>query len=188
MLPGVCRPYILRGPGNRPDQVEIPSEQGLNGVVKVTPAVFNNMIYFGSVDGNLYCISADTGTFQWAYQTRNAIRCPPILDDGTIYLGSDDKSVYAIDAATGEAATGWAKPFTSKDDFANGIAIANGIVVASSMDGVVYGIHEGSGKLKWSPFRMSDAPIRTSPVIEENYRRYGGGQLDVRAVAREAAS
>ncbi len=145
-----------------------PSEQGLGGSVKVTPAVYNGMLYFGDTLGNLYCISTDTGTFQWAYQTRSAIRCPPVIDDGVIYIGSDDKSVYAIDATTGESATGWAKPFVARDDFAVGLAVSNGIVVASCMDGNLYGIHEGSGKLKWGPVRLPEAPVDTSPVVEQN--------------------
>ena len=145
-----------------------PSEQGLGGMVKVTPAYYNGMLYFGDTLGNLYCVSTDTGTFQWAYQTRSAIRCPPVIDEGVIYVGSDDKSVYAIDAASGESAAGWTKPFVARDDFAVGLAVSNGIVVASCMDGNLYGIHEGSGKLKWGPVRLSEAPVDTSPVVEQN--------------------
>ena len=51
-----------------------PLYQPLSRTVKCTPTYFNGSLYFGCGDGNLYCIDAQTGSFQWAYQTRGAIR------------------------------------------------------------------------------------------------------------------
>lgn len=142
-----------------------PQDQSLTSVVKATPQIIDGKLYFGTVDGKLYCLDAQTGAFQWFFETRGALRCPPITLDGITYLGCDDNSIYTLDPATGDMA--WSKPFTSRDDFANGIAVGSGMVVGSSMDGNVYGINASSGKLRWV-FHLPSAPVKTSPVMTEN--------------------
>lgn len=143
-----------------------PVDTSLGGMVRGAPAVHKGLVYFGAGDGNLYCLSADTGTFQWAYQTRGAIRCPPVVADDVIYVGSDDNSIYAIHAGSGEAA--WIRPFTARDDMAVGVAVGSGMVVVACMDGYMYGVLATSGRLRWSPFRLPAAPINTSPIISES--------------------
>ncbi|MCX6345678.1 MAG: PQQ-binding-like beta-propeller repeat protein [Armatimonadetes bacterium] len=143
-----------------------PSNGNLSSTVRSTAATSNGMLYFGCGDGMLYCLDGETGKFEWAFQTRGALRCPPVIYDGVIYIGSDDNSLYAVNAVTGEAV--WSKPFTAKDDITGGIALGSGMIIVSCMDGNLYGINAGSGKLRWGPLRMAMAPIRTSPIISEN--------------------
>jgi len=144
---------------------QYPAGQPLAGAVKGTPLLYGDNIYFTSADGNMYSLDANTGTFQWAYQARGPIRCSPIIDESTIFFGADDNSVYAVDADTGELV--WKKPFTARDDFAHALAVGSGIVVACSTDGIVYGINESTGRAKWM-YRMSDVPLRTSPILMNN--------------------
>ncbi len=143
-----------------------PSERGLGGSVKSTPAYYDGCLYFGATDKNLYCLDATTGAFKWAYPVRGSIRCSPVILDGIIYFGADDDSVHSVSAETGDAV--WAKPFTSKDDLSGGLAIASGMLISASMDGCLYAISAGTGKLRTYPYRLSQAPTRTSPVIVEN--------------------
>lgn len=142
-----------------------PQDQSLTSVVKTTPQIIDNKLYFGTVDGKLYCLDAQTGAFQWFFETRGALRCPPITLDGITYLGCDDNSIYTLDAATGDMA--WSKPFVSRDDFANGIVVGAGMVVGASMDGNVYGVNASSGKLRWV-FHLPSAPVKSSPAMTEN--------------------
>lgn len=143
-----------------------PSDVGLGGSIKGTPAVANGMVFFGSGDGKLYCLSAANGTFQWAYQTRGAIRCPPVIADGIVYFGTDDNSVYGINAETGDSV--WAKPFVTRDDVAIGLAVGMGMVVVSCMDGNLYGINASNGKGPHWIFRLPMAPVNSSPIIVSN--------------------
>ncbi|MCE5199749.1 PQQ-binding-like beta-propeller repeat protein [bacterium] len=144
---------------------QYPSEQPLSSPIKSTPAIYEDNIYFSSVDGNLYCIDAETGRFEWAFQTRGPIRCSPVVIDGVVYVAADDNSVYAIDAETGDAT--WNRPFVAKDDFAQGIAIGSGMAVVACMDGNLYGLSLSTGKLRWMA-RLSEAPVRTAPIIVDN--------------------
>lgn len=142
-----------------------PVDQPLTSTVKATPAIIDGKLFFGTADGKLYCLNAQTGTFEWFFETRAALRCPPIVLDDIMYIGSDDNSIYTIHASTGE--TAWAKPFTARDDFSNGIAVGAGMVVGSCMDGNMYGVNASSGKLRWKN-RLPNAPVKTSPVMTEN--------------------
>lgn len=141
-----------------------PQDQSLTSVVKATPEFVNGKLYFGTVDGKLYCLDAQTGSFQWFFETRGALRCPPITLDGITYLGCDDNAIYTLDPATGDMV--WSKPFVSRDDFANGIAVGSGMIVGSSMDGIIYGIN-AAGTQRWG-VRMPSAPVKTSPIMTEN--------------------
>lgn len=56
----------------------------------------DSVIYVGTMDSNLYTISA-TGELRWKYRTGNPIgSSPPIADDGTVYFGSQDGYVFAL--------------------------------------------------------------------------------------------
>jgi outer membrane protein assembly factor BamB len=143
-----------------------PTDRGLGGSVKSTPAYYDGSLFFGAGDKNLYCLNAATGTYQWAFAVRGSIRCAPLILDGLVYFGADDDSIYCISAETGDSK--WAKPFTAKDDIAGNLAINSGLLVASSMDGCMYGLISNNGSLRTMPFRLPEAPTRTSPIIVEN--------------------
>lgn len=71
-----------------------------------TPAVADDMIYFGDVAGNLYA-ARDTGsTFELVWGplpvATNAIVATPLVDGDTLIVGSRDRHVYWIDRNTGE--------------------------------------------------------------------------------------
>jgi len=139
-----------------------PGDLPLSSNVKGTPAVWKDKLFFGGGDGKLYCLNADTGVFEWAYETRGAIKCPPTVVDDVIYLGADDNSIYAIDAASGESIWTW----TGRDDISNGIAVGAGMVIIASLDGNIIGLTSNMGRPRW-PFRLPSSALRTSPLILE---------------------
>lgn len=151
-----------------------PTGAALSSVIKSTPLVNQGLIYFGAGDGNLYCLDGATGHFKWAYQTRGAIRCSPVIYEGIIYFGTDDNSIYAVDAASGESV--WSKPFTANDDMAYGLAVNNGVIVVSCMDGNMYGLSASVGKLKWR-LRLPTAPVRSWPIISDGVAIMALGNL-----------
>lgn len=151
-----------------------PSDQGLGGAIKATPAINKGSVYFGAADGNLYCINAETGTFKWAYQMRGGIRCPPVIDDGVVYVGADDNSLYAIDAESGDSV--WSKPFTVKDDISIGVAVGSGMIVFASMEGNLYFISANGAKLR-QMVRLPSSPTKSSPVILDNTAIFAVGSL-----------
>ena len=64
--------------------------------VTSSPAFFEDAVYFGSVDGNVYSLDGRTGTLRWRFRTGGPVTSSPIIADGIVYIGSTDHRVYAL--------------------------------------------------------------------------------------------
>src|SRR4051812_45455383 len=62
-----------------------------------TPSVFNDRIYYGSIDGNFYCNNLQDGKLLWKYATGKPIRSSASIGDGNVFFGCDDGNIYALD-------------------------------------------------------------------------------------------
>src|SRR5258706_623284 len=67
-----------------------------------SPAVANGKVYFGSGDGNVYAVDAESGVLHWKYATRDIVHASPAIDGRTVYVGGWDSYLYALDAETGQ--------------------------------------------------------------------------------------
>jgi outer membrane protein assembly factor BamB len=70
------------------------------GAVISSPAVANNVVYFGSEDGNLYALNATTGVLKWTYPVGATVSSPTVAN-GVVYIGTESGDLYAIDATSG---------------------------------------------------------------------------------------
>ena len=98
-----------------------------------SPAVAGGKVFFGSGDGGVYAVDAETGLLQWKFATQDVVHASPAVSGSTVYIGSWDSSLYAIDAVTGQQK--WS--FKAGDD----PAIHNQVGFQSSpavVDGTVY--------------------------------------------------
>ena len=69
------------------------------------PLFIDDVIYFGSTDGNFYALDVTTGYMKWIFkEPTSAINSVPFADkeEGIIYFGANDGNVYAVDMETGE--------------------------------------------------------------------------------------
>ncbi|MGE5214422.1 MAG: PQQ-binding-like beta-propeller repeat protein, partial [Nitrospirota bacterium] len=123
-----------------------------------SPVFKDNVIYFGSDDGNVYAVDAVTGHQIWKHVTNGPVPSTPAIADGTVYIGSYDGRLYALNARTGAAkwkfATDGERRFEAKglhglqprtqtiadpfDIFLSSPVVANGAVYFGSGDGNVY--------------------------------------------------
>jgi outer membrane protein assembly factor BamB len=57
---------------------------------RASPMVFNGKVYVGSLDGNLYCLDANTGSVIWKFMGVSpcVILATPAISDNAIYLAS----------------------------------------------------------------------------------------------------
>lgn len=81
------------------------------------------VVYFPSVDGNLYALGVTSGTRLWR-RPLGTTSSSPAVANGVIYVGSDDKHVYAF-GRDGERL--WASA-TAKTEVVSSPAVANGVV------------------------------------------------------------
>jgi eukaryotic-like serine/threonine-protein kinase len=66
------------------------------------PVIIDNVIYFGSMDGNFYALDVETGYMRWVFRTKAGINSIPSGDEKNVYFGSNDGTVYAVSRTTGE--------------------------------------------------------------------------------------
>ncbi len=155
------------------------------GEVISSPAVVAGVVYFGSNDGNLYAVDAQTGAKKWAFASRSRIPSSPAVANGLVYFASYDGFFYAVDAATGELAWRFRNPGERRfaaphlhgllpagetmpdpfDVYLSSPVVWNGGVYFGSGDGNIYALDALTGSLKWK-FHTGDV-VHSSPAIAE---------------------
>jgi len=140
------------------------------GAVYTRPYVIANVVYFGSADGNVYAVNANSGALIWKYRTGGKVYSRPGVGGGAVYVGSDDGHLYALSAAArARHRLLWRYP----GDGAPGLGavrsspiLAKGIVYFGSENGNVYAISAATGKpLPHSTFDFhTDGKIDASPI------------------------
>lgn len=66
------------------------------------PAFYNDMVFVGSTDANLYAINLSKNKTVWSFRTNAWIMSNPIYKEGIVYFGSNDRNIYALNSTTGE--------------------------------------------------------------------------------------
>lgn len=134
------------------------------------------IVYFGSSDGNLYALDAQTGKKVWAFKTNGLIHSSPALYNGNVYFGSWDTFLYAVDAKTGDLK--W-KFETNKQPvyhLLEGIqaspTCSDGIVYFGSRDGHFYALDAYSGKLVWK-YAADNSWVLTTAAIKDSMVYFG---------------
>jgi outer membrane protein assembly factor BamB len=89
------------GTGTAPANLAVKWKTDLNGQIVSSPAVAYGKVYVGSIDRNIYCLDAQSGTINWKYTTNFRQRSSPAVKDGKVYTGDDDGIIYCLDANTG---------------------------------------------------------------------------------------
>ena len=127
-----------------------------------TPVLKDTIVYFGSLDQNLYALDTVDGSLIWdePFKTDAAIVSKPLILDQTVYIGSFDGIFYGIDVETGlEKAR-----FSEAGGWYWGGAITDGeTIFVGSLNGNIYALNKIDLTLKWNIDVQSS--IVGSPVI-----------------------
>jgi len=113
--------------------------------VFTAPAVVENMVYFGSYDGNLYAADAKTGAEIWRFPVGDAVISSPAVSNGLVFVGGINGVLHAIDRKTGQER--W--QFATQGSILASPAVANGQVYVGSEDGKVYAVNINNGQEAW---------------------------------------
>ncbi len=142
-----------------------------NGVAYVTADCRVGMYTYSNT---LFAVNARTGALLWQSPLGVAhLDCqgssPPAVSDGVVYAGSC-YGMSAINAATG--ARLWQNadvgPLIGNPYYANGPAVANGVVYFTASNGNVYALYAANGLLDWSiasPYGIAGAPAVANGVV-----------------------
>lgn len=107
-----------------------------NGKIRSSPALANEVVYFGSSDHNLYAFEFSSGEERWRFETGGEVESSPAVADGVVYVGSGDQHVYALNTDSGEQL--WA--VRTGGAVYSSPAVVSGTVFVGSDDGFVYAL------------------------------------------------
>ncbi|MCD6327712.1 PQQ-like beta-propeller repeat protein [bacterium] len=117
-----------------------------------------NFIYFGSKDGNLYCLNS-SGYLHWSYETSGMIDASPAISStGDIIVGSRDGAVYSIGV---DGLLNWSFETNGPIESSAAIDVYDNVFVGSR-DHFLYSI-SSIGAQNWR--YEADYHIWSSPVI-----------------------
>jgi outer membrane protein assembly factor BamB/tRNA A-37 threonylcarbamoyl transferase component Bud32 len=135
--------------------------------IRGTPLLYNDTIYIGCYDNNIYALSAEEGEFQWKFATEGGITGKPAAEDGVIFVGSEDGRLYAITANRG----GIVWTYYAEGPIRSSPTLSDGHVFIGSDDRKLHVVNQVNGRRAWRV--EANAPIWSSPVVE-NERVYFG--------------
>jgi len=117
----------------------------------LSPVLFGEDIYAASANGRVYKISSVTGKQVWqAKLSKEAISAGVGVGGGLVLVGTDQGLVYAFNQANGDIA--WKAQLAS--EILASPVIDNGVVVARTGDGKVFGLSSYDGIVKWTISRQ----------------------------------
>jgi len=128
------------------------------------PVFFEQQVYAGSADGNVYALAADTGKLMWTFRTAKKIRATPSVTDGTVYIGSWDGTVYALDASTGLPR--WQTPIGGA--IQTTALVSNGLVYTASRKASLVALDAQTGSKRWEYDYGPNAWVESSPRLAGN--------------------
>jgi outer membrane protein assembly factor BamB len=133
-----------------------------------SPVVWNETVYFGSGDTNIYALNAASGALRWKFKTGDVVHASPAIADGTLFIGSWDSYFYAIDAASGTEKwrfkTGEDHETYNQVGIQSSAAVADGMVYFGCRDSHLYALEMRTGEKKWA-FDAKGSWVVGSPAV-----------------------
>jgi outer membrane protein assembly factor BamB len=156
-----------------------------------SPVIQGKTIYFGSDDGNIYAVDAESGRQIWKYATKGAVSSTPAVANGVVYATSYDGKLYALSSETGAVkwkfATAGERRFEAKgihgmepknqtiadpfDVFLSSPVVVKNTVYFGSGDGNIYALDAATGEQRWK-FKTGDV-VHSSPAFTNGVLFFG---------------
>jgi serine/threonine protein kinase len=138
--------------------------------IRSTPLYYQNTLFTGCYDNNLYAVNAGNGQFLWKYPTEGGIVSKPVAFDDNIYFGSEDFRLHVVGARSGKVV--WT--YYTNGPVRSSVRIAEGHAFFGSDDKYLHAVNLNSGRAAWK-FETSD-PIRSTPYVA-NELVYVGNEI-----------
>lgn len=138
-------------------QWKYPTEGG----IATRPALYQELLIFGSEDRVVYAISTG-GRLAWTCPTEGRIRSSAAVEFDHAFFGSDDHRLYAVNAQTGRVI--WR--FEAMGPIRSSPTLGDEMVYIGSEDGHLYAVDLSTGASRWK-FR-ANRHITSSPAIHKD--------------------
>jgi len=134
----------------------------INAPTGVTPAVDDDLVFFGTEAGTVFGVNWRTAKVAWTYaddQAAQPIRSCPAVSSGTLVIGGRSKKVYAIDTTSGQLQ--W--KFSTRNRVDSSPVIVGERVFIGSGDGRIYALSIKDGEQIWE--YQTGAGFTGSPAV-----------------------
>jgi serine/threonine protein kinase/outer membrane protein assembly factor BamB len=138
-------------------QWKYPTEGG----IAAKPALYKDLLIFGSEDRVAYAISTG-GRLAWTCPTEGRIRSSATVEFDHAFFGSDDHRLYAVNAQTGRVI--WR--FEAMGPIRSSPTLGDEMVYIGSEDGYLYAVDLSTGASRWK-FR-ANRNITSSPALHND--------------------
>lgn len=152
------------------------------GIVRTTPIIKDDNIYFGDWDGIFFSYNIKSGKQNWKYDTRidttfdwtNAVHEKPIFVGDKLYFAGRSCSIYCLNAKTGEKV--WSHISENSGWLLGGPTFSEGkVYLGSSNEYIIQCFEAEKGEKLWE--QKLDHRIWGTPLIHENDLFVGSGSL-----------
>lgn len=116
------------------------------GEILASPAVAGHLLVFGSGDGKVYGVTAQSGKKVWEYSAAAPVYGQPVIKGDVAYVGDNEGYVHAINVKNGKKV--WSVKHSPFSMEAAG-TICDDAFCLGSWDGLVYAVRLADGTLKW---------------------------------------
>jgi outer membrane protein assembly factor BamB len=126
---------------------EFKADNNMDGFPPLSVVAEDRLILFGSKDGRVYALKAESGQAKWMARMGKSLKLPLVESSGVVLAASGDKRLYALDAKNGVSL--W--QFSSGNDFQewNSLVIGEGIVYVAAKDKRLHALDLKTGKERW---------------------------------------
>lgn len=133
--------------------------------IQSSPTYYGGNVYFGSLDGYLYSVNAETGALNYKFQTGGSVISKPLVtstnDTSCVVFGSDDKYLYCINANTGELI----RKTLCGGSVISDPTISGDRIIFGCGDGKIYCVSKNLEETIWT--YNADGLMRHSPVVKD---------------------
>lgn len=141
------------------------AEVPLEGLLIASPALVEEVLYFGTPDGEVMGLDWRNQATQWTYKDPNRgqeIHSSPVVTDELVVIGSRDKRLHALDRASGEER--WS--FETRGPIDSSPVLVGDRIYFGSADRSVYAVNlQGEEVFKYDAGQR----ISGSPAVGEGH-------------------
>lgn len=145
--------------------------------VTSSPACEASVVYFTSIDWNLYALDLKTGFLVWRYRMGKASISSPYFSENLIFAGCSDSKVYCLDSRTAKEV--WT--FSTEHQVTGSPVIYKDSLYIGSVDGFIYCLEFRTGRLRWK--YRTNGPITGTAVVVNDIVYIGSTDHRIYALA-----
>lgn len=140
--------------------------------VRSTPLIYDDVLYVGCYDNNVYALDAENGSFQWKYGTEGGIATRPVIYHDWVLIGSEDNRLYSLSRDSGDLI--WT--YYADGPIRSSPTLFENHLFFGCDDAHLHVVNLETGGLAWKT--AAAGPIWSSPLVADERVYYGAESGD----------